>query len=257
MRIHHLSCATMCPWWYRSAAGLCARCLVIETEGGLVLCDTGLGIEDVAAPLGRLGPVFVGGMRPVLDARATARRQIERLGHSARDVRHVVLTHLDVDHAGGLADFPDAEVHVLAREHADALAQRPRDRIRYRLAHWAHGPRWVLHEPEGEPWNGFTGVRAIAALGPDLLLVPLAGHTFGHAGIAVRSPEGWLLHAGDAYFFRDELSRPPRCPSALTAFQRAVRMDRAAWSHNRSRLRDLAAQGEVRIFCAHDPAELL
>jgi len=43
----------------------------------------------------------------------TALRQIERLGYHPRDVRHIVLSHLDFDHAGGLDDFPHATVHML------------------------------------------------------------------------------------------------------------------------------------------------
>ena len=50
------------------------------------------------------------------DPRLTAMRQIERLGFSPREVRHIVMTHLDFDHTGGIEDFPWAAVHVSARE---------------------------------------------------------------------------------------------------------------------------------------------
>jgi len=68
-----------------------------------VLVDTGLGLLDVAVPLRRLGPGFLAAMHPRLDANETAARQVERLGFSREDVRDVLLTHLDPDHAG---DFP-------------------------------------------------------------------------------------------------------------------------------------------------------
>jgi glyoxylase-like metal-dependent hydrolase (beta-lactamase superfamily II) len=42
--------------------------------------------------------------------------QVKQLGFSPRDVRHIVLTHLDSDHAGGLENFPEAHVHVLEAE---------------------------------------------------------------------------------------------------------------------------------------------
>jgi glyoxylase-like metal-dependent hydrolase (beta-lactamase superfamily II) len=42
----------------------------------------------------------------------TTVRQVEKLGFRTKDVTHVVLTHCDPDHAGGLADFPHADVHV-------------------------------------------------------------------------------------------------------------------------------------------------
>ncbi|MEO7178598.1 MAG: hypothetical protein ABIW83_07125 [Allosphingosinicella sp.] len=37
------------------------------------------------------------------------------------------------------------------------------------------------------------------------------GHTWGRAGIAVdRGAEGWLLHAGDAYFYRRDVRHRDR-----------------------------------------------
>ncbi|WP_197673995.1 MBL fold metallo-hydrolase [Micromonospora narathiwatensis] len=62
-------------------------------------------------PEARLGQDFLACAQPDLDPHETAVRQIERLGHSPADVRHIVVTHLHRDHTGGLADFPAARVH--------------------------------------------------------------------------------------------------------------------------------------------------
>ena len=65
----------------------------------------------------------------------------------------------------------------------------------------------MRHEVAGDDWFGFD---AVTALGDDVLLVPLRGHTRGHCGVAVRRPDGgWLLHAGDAYFHAGEKHTPP------------------------------------------------
>jgi glyoxylase-like metal-dependent hydrolase (beta-lactamase superfamily II) len=57
------------------------------------------------------------------------------LGYQPQDVRHIVLTHLDLDHVGGLRDFPHAEVHVYAEELDNATAQATTmDRGRFRPA---------------------------------------------------------------------------------------------------------------------------
>ncbi len=259
----------MCPLGGRlvsGAGGVFARarmvchCLAVELPDGLALVDTGLGLADVAEPRGRLGLEFVAIVQPRLDAAQTAARQVERLGFKTRDVRHIVLTHLDVDHAGGLADFPDATVHVLADEHHAATSRRTLvERRRYRPAQWEHGPRWALYRPEGEPWFGFECVRELEGLPPEILLVPLAGHTRGHAGVAVQSDDGWLLHAGDAYFHRFEMDPDARrCPPALDLFQRVLAVDDSARLENQERLRHLAAEnaGDVRVFSAHDAVEL-
>jgi glyoxylase-like metal-dependent hydrolase (beta-lactamase superfamily II) len=42
--------------------------------------------------------------------------KLRTLGVGPRDVRRVVLTHLHMDHDGGLAHFPDSEILVSRRE---------------------------------------------------------------------------------------------------------------------------------------------
>lgn len=262
MKVHHLNCLTLCPVagrLFNRRGRFACHVLVIETDQGLVLVDTALGTEALRTPAAWTAPSFVRLVRPEVDESRTALRQIEALGLRPADVRHIVLTHLDTDHAGGIADFPDAEVHVLADEHADAQARANlRDRERYNPRQWAHGPAWRLHRARGERWYGFEAVRDIPGLPPEILLVPLTGHSRGHAGVAVDVGARWLLHCGDAYLDHAELSQPPGGSLALRLFQRAEAADDGARVRNLARLRDLAAGvGEgMTMFCAHDPEEL-
>ena len=239
-------------------ATMICHCLLIETDRGLVLVDAGYGLGDIDDP-SRLGPIV-----PVLQARLdpaeTAAHQVEALGFRREDVRHVVLTHLDLDHAGGISDFPKARIHVMRREHEIAMQPGWRERTRYRPAHWAHGPDWALHDvADGEPWFGFEAVRQLDGLSSEILLVPLHGHTLGHAGVAVDTRDGWLLHCGDAYFFHGEMDpESPRCTTGLAIFQAAAQMDGVKRRWNQRRLRALVREHghEVRVFSAHDPIEL-
>jgi glyoxylase-like metal-dependent hydrolase (beta-lactamase superfamily II) len=98
----------------------------LETDAGLVLVETGMGSPAVTRPTEWLGRAFQLLTAPELAETDTATAQIRRLGFWPSDVRHVVLTHLDLDHAGGLVDFPEATVHVYATE-PRALRQ-PMDR---------------------------------------------------------------------------------------------------------------------------------
>ena len=93
---------------------------------------------------------------------------------------------------------------------------------------------------------------------PRSLLIPLAGHTNGHSAIALRSGDGWLLHCGDAYFHREELSTPPDCPPGLRFFQNLNNADLKLRLANQERLRELAARHgeEITFLCSHDPVEL-
>ncbi|WP_158848540.1 MBL fold metallo-hydrolase [Saccharothrix deserti] len=253
MKVHHLNCGTMRPFGGRLVDGrgsyfhraeLVCHVVLLEADDGLILVDTGLGLDDLRDPKATLSAQYRHVSRPVLDERETALRQVEALGFSADDVRHIALTHLDVDHAGGLRDFPSARVHVLKEELDDSANPR------YSPGQWRHAD-FVPHEPTGEEWFGFRGVRELR---PDVLLVPLIGHTRGHTGVAIRVEDRWLLHAGDAYFFHGEMSAPPHIPSGLKYFQDRAETVRGLRLSNQDRLREVA--GQVDVFCAHDPVEL-
>src|SRR5688500_8899023 len=90
---------------------LTSHCLLIEGSDSLVLVDTGYGRRDVADPRSRLAKTFLALVKPELREEMTAHHQIRALGFDPRDVRSIVLSHLDFDHAGGLDDFPNATVH--------------------------------------------------------------------------------------------------------------------------------------------------
>jgi glyoxylase-like metal-dependent hydrolase (beta-lactamase superfamily II) len=242
-----------------SRAPLCCHCLLVETGDSLVLVDTGFGLRDVRQPRTRLSAFFLNLLSPDFREDLTAIRQIQGLGFDPRDVRHIVLTHLDFDHAGGIDDFPWARVHMLRTERDAAARQRGwLDRQRYRPQQWSYPGQWTLHECiPGERWLGFEQVCGGQGLPPDMLLVPLLGHTMGHAGIALRTSRGWLLQAGDAYFYHREMDTfQPWCTPGLRAYQWLMEKDRRARLANQERLRTLRANHEeVDIFCAHDPVE--
>ena len=251
MTIRHLNCGTMRPL---ATAPLVAHCLLVERPDGLLLVDTGFGSADCADPK-RLGQPFRAIVRPALDPAETAVAQVRTLGYDAADVTDIALTHLDLDHVGGLADFPGARVHVFADELAAAQSPTLRERGRYLEVQRAHGPRWATHDVAGDDWFGFG---AVTALGDDTLLIPLQGHTRGHCGVAVRRTDGgWLLHAGDAYFHTSEKQTPPAPPVALKGFQVLMGIDNKRRVTNQERLRELQRShaDEVTIFCAHDPSE--
>lgn len=264
--IHHLNCGTMCPrgarlltgegGWLAPARSVC-HVLLIEGAEGLVLVDTGFGLGDVANR-GQLGRLFNAAVSPQLHAAETAHAQVIARGFQPADVRHIVTTHLDLDHSGGLPDFPEAEVHLLGSELTAALNPDWRSRTRYIPAHWRHGPRWVEHEVEGDEWMGFGSVRILPGAGGEILLIPLPGHTRGHTGVAIRRGDGWLLHCGDAFFHHGEVQTPPHCPPGLRFFQKLNETEAKQRHENQERLRELAARhgDEVELICSHD-AQLL
>lgn len=268
MRIHHLNCISSCPLGGALMDGttvglrgrLTLHCLLLELADRLVLIDTGFGLRDVADPRGRLSLFFRFLTSPEFREEMTAIRQIERLGFDAADVGDIVLTHLDFDHAGGLDDFPNAKVHLLLAERQAAEAQATvMDRQRYRPQQWSTQHNWIGYgDRGGESWMGFSTVRGLRGLPPEILFVPLKGHTLGHAGIAIDGDDGWLLFAGDAYFHDGEMDLDrPHCTPGLRFYQWMLEKDRHARLDNQRRLRELKqAEGErVTVFSAHDVRE--
>ena len=261
MKIHHVNCGIMHPRGAKYVMPYYAKvpcnCLLIETGEALLLVDAGIGTRDIEdrSRLGRTNAL----LNAPLDPEQTAIRHVRRLGFRPEDVGHIICTHLDRDHAGGLSDFPHARVHVLRAEYEAVLnPQVYSERERYRECHFAHGPRWVIHENfSTEPWFGMDCIRGFPEIPPSILLVPLPGHTRGHCGVAIETGDGWLLHCGDAYYVKDELREDKRVPLGIRCFRFMAHVDRSMAQQQVERLKELSRKDdvEIKLLAAHDPGE--
>jgi glyoxylase-like metal-dependent hydrolase (beta-lactamase superfamily II) len=252
MRIHHLNCGTLRPILPRVKT--IVYVLLVETNQGPVLIDTGLGSRDYASASRKLA-LFLRVMGVRRDPKETAAAQVRRLGFSPEAVGHIVLTHMHFDHAGGMFDFPQAQVHVSRVEFEAAVARRGALAVAYEPEQWAHGPRWVLHESWDRDWYGFRAATVLQGLVPEILLIPLPGHTRGHCGVAIQQPGGWLLQCGDAASpFHPEADLDPGDTTrhALRLLPRGF-VERAMGTHV-ARLRALAREhgDQVTLVSAHD-----
>lgn len=246
--IHHINCGTLVV---PSFPTVVCHCLLLQEGERLALVDTGIGLEDVRHPVERLG-------QPLIDLAGfqfhecdTAVRRIEALGFSPRDVRDIVLTHADPDHAGGLADFPTAQVHVSEEERGWLEGGN----WRYRSTQFAHDPLWRTYGDSTRQWFGLEARRIETGLSSEVLLIPLFGHTLGHCGVAIEQAGRWLLHAGDAYYLRVELTTDDH-PVSQIAAQRAD--DDAQRQVSLEHLRRLLCdhRDKIDVIGYHDLSEL-
>jgi glyoxylase-like metal-dependent hydrolase (beta-lactamase superfamily II) len=185
-------------------------------------------------------------MRSPQDPVHTAYHQIAALGHKPADVKHILVTHLHLDHSGGLPDFPDALVHVTRAEYEAAVNPRGVRRLFYEQTHWQHGPRWRIHEEvDSEAWFGFDAVEIREIESTRVVMVPLFGHSPGHVGVAVETPAGWLFHCGDALPFGGLDSDAPDSLASAGCGPHIDRLRRLAEEHT----------GEIEILSSHLPLQ--
>ena len=158
------------------------NCLLVETPGGRVLVETGIG-ERYDAKMRELRSVEGD---PILPA-------LRRAGFDPATVDLVALSHLHFDHAGGLltADgspaFPRARVIAQAREWELALGDNPRlvasyDQPELRLV---------------EPWAVGDAVAGDRELLPGVSVVETGGHSGGHQAIVIRGANETVAFLGD------------------------------------------------------------
>jgi len=195
MTIHLLNCFTCNARVGKLKTGMV--CPLIETNDGLVLVDTGLGLGDYANPswMTRLFRILT--VMP-FDRNEAAVNRIRELGYQPKDVRHILLTHMHFDHCSGLADFPHAKVHVHRREYEAFTEGKIRRFTEYAYIpqYTVHQPEFVLYEKVDSKWYGFDAIRLPFA--PEMYFIPLFGHSRGLCGLAIKTSTGWFFHASDA-----------------------------------------------------------
>ncbi|CAK9032681.1 Probable metallo-hydrolase Rv2300c, partial [Durusdinium trenchii] len=229
----------------------CCHCLMVRSGTGVVLVDTGIGLQDIADPVGRIGQEAIDAAGFLFLPAITAVRQLEQLGIRPMEVSDIVLTHFDPDHVGGLADFPQAKIHVAEEEKRNLDSGNPR----YSAAQFAHKPNWITYETDDCDTLGVASRRVHTALGIDIRLVPLFGHTNGHCGVAIQANDAWTLHVGDAYYLRDELTNTKHPVDELATLRADDNQRRL---ESLEVLRQLTRRTDVELtyFGYHDVGEL-
>jgi glyoxylase-like metal-dependent hydrolase (beta-lactamase superfamily II) len=170
----------------------------IETSEGVIVVDTGQGAHLLET--GRsLHPYLRWEVAFRIDREQEIGPQLRDLGIGPRsDVKRVILTHLHMDHDGGLAHFPNSEIFVAAGELQTASGYLGRLRG-YLPQRW---PSWFDPKPldlAAEPFGPFASSRRLTEAG-DVIAVATPGHTANHVSVVVEDGDIAYLLAGDTSY---------------------------------------------------------
>ncbi|RIK65856.1 hypothetical protein DCC62_25600 [candidate division KSB1 bacterium] len=215
------------------------RVLLIESQAGLILVDTGRGdkFDEKQRNILRLGP-----------RRERLVSDLRRVGFRPEEVAIVILTHLHADHAGGatqldvssptrwdtpdhspgkaIATFPKAKYFVQRLDLAEASFPNERTLATYQSYNWQP----LLESGQLEIINGdyqiAPGVRTEVA----------PGHTISIQSVWVEDRGESLLFLGDASSWAIHLTRLPWVPSydiyPMTSIESKRRLQREALAKN-------------------------
>jgi N-acyl homoserine lactone hydrolase len=190
---------------------------LVRHSGGLLLFDTGFGfgnqeLDDRYHPK----PMKVG------DALAS-------VGVDLAEVDAVANCHLHADHSGQNATFPGIPIYVQAAE--------------WEIAHTTDHTILEWIDFEGMRYQQLQGDHHVSE---DVAIVATPGHTPGHQSLAVRTPSGLVVLAGQACYTAAEWAGED---TPLEARSRAP--DVGAYDRSIRRLRDL---GSSYVRFGHDRA---
>jgi N-acyl homoserine lactone hydrolase len=198
---------------------------VIEHADGLILFDTGQDRASVTDstyfPGGVTGYLYHRLARVEVGEHDTLTAQLAGLGYAPADVDTAIVSHLHVDHIGGLRELTGARLLVSAAEWAELAKPAPELRGFLRSHIQRPGLNWhqVSPEPTDDPALApFTESLDVMGDG-SLVLLPTPGHTAGSVSLLVRrAARPPLLLAGDLTY-GDELLRHGRLPGVGTRRQ--------------------------------------
>lgn len=241
--IYHLNSGTFSPPLTALQGVTCV--LLVETNQGWVLIDSGFGLKDFTHP-DFVTRGFLKIMRIPRDPHQTSYYQIQTLGLNPNDVRHIIFTHLHLDHAGGLSDFPWAVAHVFHKEWTAAQKRQGLLGLGYQSHQWKNHQFWQRYTKSDNDWFGFPSI-ALPDFDPAIYLIPLPGHTAGHCMVAIQTETGWLLQSGSAVFpfHFDKYNVSSNLPNWL---------ERLFWGQNRSRIKQLLCDhgNQIDVVTGHD-----
>ncbi|MFD1551035.1 MBL fold metallo-hydrolase [Putridiphycobacter roseus] len=181
--------------------------ILIQHPKGTFVFDTGLGSEIE----GQFHDNFSFLDRQFFKFTKTSslRETLTKNEFNPDDVDFIIPTHLHYDHAGGIEDFPKAEVWTTKAEYDHAFDEAASSSAFIKSQYDADFIQWKFMDFDSIPYEIFQESYDVFKDGT-VVLVKLPGHTKGSIGMFVN------LQSGKRYFFTGDLTWAVEAFSSLS-----------------------------------------
>ena len=210
---------------------------LIKHPKGNVLFDTGNALETVHDKHNHWKGI-ISAYDPIMTEEQWCGNAIRQAGCSPEDIDYVILSHLHLDHAGGVGHFPNARYVVRRDELHFAYVPDPYMKTAYIRKDFDKDVYWMILE-------GWEQDRFDLYGDGSLIIHFTPGHTPGHQSLQVNLPQsGPMLLAADACYTQANLQEGV-LPGLMWSAEETVR--------SVERMRHLQQAQGVRIITGHDP----
>ncbi|MGK2932424.1 MAG: N-acyl homoserine lactonase family protein [Solirubrobacterales bacterium] len=181
--------------------------LIRHPSYGPILVDTGLHPSIASDPVQNLGRFSTRLMKPQMNHGQDVSSQLRAKGVDPGSIRLVIMTHLHIDHASGIADFPDATFIVTANEWEAATSGVFAFTKGYHRPQFDYAFDFRTVSYDGDSVNSYASFgRTIDLFGDgSIRLASTPGHTAGHQSVIVRLKNDDLVIGGDAFYLEKQL----------------------------------------------------
>lgn len=177
--------------------------LIEHPDFGPILFDTGYS-QHVLNLCKRLPYSLYSLATPVRfeESQSTA-NQLKKFGYTARDIKHVIVSHFHPDHIGGLKDFPAATFHYPLKSYHQLKKMntfRAFQEVFFKdlvPSDIEERSKDIYENPINIPFQPFTAGFDLFNDG-SLIAVDLPGHAIGQFGILLKTEKQHVFLASDA-----------------------------------------------------------
>ncbi len=233
-----VSCATIgsrtTPYIQNQWIKLPVMAFLIDTGDGYILFDTGSHPDAMKGYwqncMQETYPLY----------QTTAQRlenQLALCGVKPEEVKTVVLSHMHLDHAGGLHLFPHADIYVPRMDYLNGLGA-----VHANVDPETHGG-YIKGDLE-RPAKQYHLIEDDFELVPGVEVVNLPGHTEGLLGLVVHLDGGTVILPQDCVYTAENYGPPAKLSGLL--------VDSRAFIASIEKVRRLQKKYNAKVFFAHD-----